>query len=451
MMVSKPGLKLLDALRELRETRRELAQAIQQPVFLEKGMLERLQEVVNSLGQLKPGKPMRCPEEYVTEWKEYLDGKRTIMEPRALRYLCWEPDVVTNSRFQDYLDTHEVDLSSRSLQGMVRACHARWSPDFASGQIAARVRDRLEKYNGPNRVLSRWREGLSMILGPRGSHEFAFEMTESRRPITKHCEHWAVDEQSMYVRDAVRVAVQESRDQIKTKSDAFRYLLDLFSWPRWNVEHFKAEISSTILYLGSNAESEVRESFTRFVLNDTRLGDPRLPKNSKNWLGIIDKAQNLFVQWLSIADIKFFFEHVLPDGNDPHGRKPFWLRYVPQLRKSRPLLGYEDEVRLRRTMSQFESSIGNFGYSTYSSAFLLEFDDIMVVEFSQYGNACYIYKKDVAQRVIPDFWTSRRLDTGRLKQSKICYTRIAHRGGWQQEMEGTLAQCGVRPAWRRPR
>lgn len=451
MMVSKPGLKLLDALPELRETRRELAQAIQQPVFLEKGLLERLQEVVNSLGQLKPGKPMRCPEEYVTEWKECLDGKRTIIEPRALRYLCWEPEVAIDSRFQNYLDTHEVNLSSRSLQGLVRACHARWSPDFASGQIAARVRDRLQNYNGSNRVLCRWKEGSTTILGPRGSHEFAFEMIESRHAISKHCEYWAVDEQSLYAQDAVRMTIQQCREQINNKSDAYQYLLELFSWPRWKVEHFKAEFSATILCLGSTASAEMRDLFTRFVLGDARLGDPRLPRNSKNWLGVTDKAQTLFVQWLSIADIKFFFEHVLPDGNDPHGRKPFWLRYVPQLRKSRPLLGLDDELRLKRTVSQFESSIGNFGYSTFSSAFLLEFDDIMVVEFSQYGNACYIYTKDVAQRVIPDFWTPQRVDTGRLKQSKICRTRVVHRGSWQQEMERILAQCGVRPAWRRPR
>ena len=47
----------------------------------------------------------------------------------------------------------------------------------------------------------------------------------------------------------------------------------------------------------------------------------------KNWLGIQVARQRL-LQWLSRADIHFFFEHVLPKGTDPHGRKTFWLKYV---------------------------------------------------------------------------------------------------------------------------
>jgi len=65
----------------------------------------------------------RCPAAYVLDWQRYLLEPQQRLAPRAVRYLCWEPSVATDTRFQTYLDTEVGTLSSRSLQGLVWCCH----------------------------------------------------------------------------------------------------------------------------------------------------------------------------------------------------------------------------------------------------------------------------------------------------------------------------------------
>src|SRR5205823_10189720 len=110
-------------------------------------------------------RPPRGTDEYLHDWQRYLADPRQRLTPRALRYLCWESKVATTSRFQDCLDQSAGELSTRMLQGLVRSCHVLWSPTFAAGAVVARyVQQRLEKYQGPHRVLARWREHAEMLL-----------------------------------------------------------------------------------------------------------------------------------------------------------------------------------------------------------------------------------------------------------------------------------------------
>jgi len=129
-------------------------------------------------------------------------------------------------------------------------------------------------------------------------------------------------------------------------------------------------------------------------------------------------------------DINFFFEHVLPDGTDPHGRKAFWLRYVSRVLMSRPLLNRDDEVRLRVTMQSQHEQMGHCGHvrGRESSAFLLDFGPIVVVEFSRVNNACYLYEKPNSEKVIPDFWSPEPFTIYGLKNRILAAETIGHGG-----------------------
>lgn len=83
---------------------RDFNQEVEQPFSRYEAPLERLRATIDSLGQVKPAKQVRVPEDYIQQWKEFLTRKRERLESRAGRYLCWEPDVATDARFQDYLD-----------------------------------------------------------------------------------------------------------------------------------------------------------------------------------------------------------------------------------------------------------------------------------------------------------------------------------------------------------
>src|SRR5207237_1454654 len=117
------------------------------------------------------------------------------------------------------------------------------------------------------------------------------------------------------------------------------YLLTaLLPWSRWTIKDFHAAIGATILHPVTATTDGMPEQLTKLVLADVRLGDPRLPSQTRNWLGLPQEARQWFVLWLSRADITFFFDHVLPESKDQEERKALWLRYVPRVLRSRPLL-----------------------------------------------------------------------------------------------------------------
>jgi hypothetical protein len=156
----------------------------------------------------------------------------------------------------------------------------------------------------------------------------------------------------------------------------------------------------------------------------------------------------------------FFFESVLPKGEDPQGRKEFWLRYVPSIKRSRPLLCRADKERLRRDLREKGLKLDHAGtmdeWST-ASAFLLDFGPVLVIEFSETGNACYIYKQKDIEKVITDFWTLQPFAQRKLRRKDLPHERIVHRqrkspwhsGGWEDSAAQLLAKFDIRPGTKR--
>lgn len=419
---------------------------------------KNLQATILGLGQAKAAKSLRCPEEYVNQWKTYVQNSESWLDGRAVRYLCWEPEVATSQRFQYYLDQAQIDLNARALQGLVRCCHAQWSPEFARSQTVTRVRDRLERYEGPNRLLSGWRDNSSIILGPKGAEEFGAEMLQRLQRVKQHCETWGIgDESSLYVQAAVRHATEVCRNQMDRVPTLRDYLFtELFSWNGWAPDLFKLEVSRTILHPSTTQSADVQECARRFVLDDARLGDPRRAnENRLKWIGI-SEAERRVIEWLSQLDIVFFFESVLPKGEDPQGRKEFWLQYVSAIKKSRPLLRREDKERLHRDLREKGLKLVDFGamdeWST-ASAFLLDFGPLLVIEFSETGNACYVYRKNDTDKIVPDFWASKPFVQRKLRRTDLPHDRIVHRqrkspwhsGGWEDSAAQLLARFDIRP------
>ncbi len=432
---------LLDALRGLEAATRLFIQDTNQHLPKPETLLTDLEKTINGLG-LKPASNPKPRPDYVQQWHEYLAGQQQNLEHRTVRYLCSEPDIATNEQFQDYLDQEDVSLSARSLQWLVRSCHNRWSSEFATSSIIGRIRRRLERYDGQDRLLTKWRDNSQIILGQHGPERFASRMIENRQPIKAYTEAWKIEEQSAYFQEVVRMASGFCRDQVRSDAALGQYFLsELLSWHGWALEKFKHEIGETVLSSATERQ-DFKEDLQRFVLGDDRLRDPRLPRNRTNWLGVPENACLRFMQWLEREYIEFFFEHALPPGHDPHGRKPFWLRYVNQVRMSRPLLSTDDEYRLQRQIREKSLLFGRITKTT--SAFLLDFGPILVIEFSKTGNACFVYEKQASDELIPDFWSIRRFIFERLKQERACVARIVHRPGWQEEMRRVLARYGIR-------
>ena len=94
-------------------------------------------------------------------------------------------------------------------------------------------------------------------------------------------------------------------------NDLCHYLFaELLTWQLWSNTSFK-EIVAKLILDGHYQREAQREILQNFILSDDRLGDPTL-KNGRNWADMDRNAHENFIQWLSRADIVFFFEHVLP-------------------------------------------------------------------------------------------------------------------------------------------
>lgn len=449
MIQSSPGSGLHDALRGLQFAVRRLETEVKPEP--NRPNLERLEKAVRSLDVPRAVRPPVGLDEDIRQWKEYLAGRIQSLAPRTVRNLCWHPEAATHERFHSYLDRDTASIGSRALQGLIWSCHASWSRQSARDEIVRKVRMRLEEYTGPNRLLLKWKPVSKMILGEDGAERFGCEMVRETRPIQAFCQQWGVQEQSSYVQDAVSQAAGFCRDRMDRDPAPREYLLtELLPWQQWLPDRFKAEVSQTILHHSGKTEA-VRERIRRFALDDRRLGDPRLSQNKPHWIGIHD-AERRVIEWLSRHDIIFFFEHVLPSNrDDPHGRKQFWLRYVHRVAQSRPLLNQDDRIRLRPVLQTKGKESAHFGrIDGPTSAFLLDFGDIVVVEFSRPGNACYIYSKaDFTRRILTDFYTSEILTVGRLKWKTVSLLPGAdwdgvHRAGWEVAAGQLLARYGIR-------
>ena len=158
--------------------------------------------------------------------------------------------MATESRFQDCLDQSAGDLNDpyvtrtgallpRVLVSNLCCC----------GAVARCVQQRLEKYQGPRRVLARWREHAEMLLGPQGHCLFADSLLAARVPIKKHCEAWALEESSQYVLEAMRHAVRACQEHLGDKAALRTYLLTtLLPWAGWPVQDFHTAVGTTILH-----------------------------------------------------------------------------------------------------------------------------------------------------------------------------------------------------------
>ncbi|MGO9058934.1 MAG: EH signature domain-containing protein [Candidatus Binataceae bacterium] len=441
----------LVALAGLRSLRLVLEREAHQPFAGLDIDLKTLRARVGQVGNTqKAATPRVSVDEYRKQWHEFCQGKLDRLSSRAERTLCWDADIATSFRFQDYLDRLTA-LSARSLQGLIRSCHQRWSDEFAQSLPAARVHARLNGYKGPNQVIRLWQGRLDMILGARAAETFGQLLSATGKPVHETCEAWNLDESTAFLLRAVRAALEVSLSDADRNLDIGRHLVrNLLGWPRWPDADFRRQSANIIL--ATQVTTSFAEELKRFVLDEPRLGDPRLLRNIANWMGL-DQAKSVFTQWLSRDDIVFFFEHVLPKGQDPHGRKAFWLHYIKHIKRSRPLLSWEDRSRLQAVRDK----VGNFGHiEENTSAFMLDFGRVVAVEFSRAGNACYLYEKATFEKLIPDsdFWAAKPFRFQNLKRKPPAVGKISHfmstdaRGfpHWNGEMASFLAKYGIRPS-----
>jgi hypothetical protein len=178
-----------------------------------------------------------------------------------------------------------------------------------------------------------------------------------------------------------------------------------------------------------------------FVLREERLGDPRRHPGRWDNMGLSAEAETI-KGWLSEEDLKFFFDLIMEGQEDRHHRRDFWLRYVHRVTNSSVVIGGADRDRLRRQLNELRTRGRTYANLNARdvSAFIMDFGNALVVEFSRTGHACFIYEANTGQRKIVNL-QANEFSVSRLKALQAVSERIVHdrSGNWMQKVRQHLA------------
>jgi EH_Signature domain len=194
-----------------------------------------------------------------------------------------------------------------------------------------------------------------------------------------------------------------------------------------------------------SAGSALRDTVKDFVLREERLGDPR--RNPTQWTnaGLATEAETV-TSWLSEEDLRFFFDSIMKGQPDPHGRYQFWLRYVDRVRNFRVAIGEKyrqsHRVELDGLKKRGRSYAELDGWD--ASAFIMDFGSVIVVEFSQTGNACSVHEAKAGREKIGDL-RANKFYKSKLKRPlrSLGWFRHDHDGNWKREVRQYLSGFGV--------
>ena len=259
--------------------------------------LPKLAAAVDSMVSVFPASPPYDPR-YTEEWIAFASGNRKDLEPGALRYLCWEPNIATSEPFLAYLWRARLSLKFRPLAGLVRSCHAVWKPAPGIFPAAGVIKDLVKQYEGPSRVILKWKSNLNAIFGVQGPETLGRNLIIEKKKVSPFLEEWYLDPQSPFARQVVERAAALCRDQFTEPSLAVMRALfgELLPWAGWDIAALRQEIGALILCA---ADGQARNTLQKFVMMHRSLGDPRLPKNSANWAGVGQEAKKRFEEWLA--------------------------------------------------------------------------------------------------------------------------------------------------------
>ena len=419
--------------------------------------LHRLQESAREVSSPKALKPPAATKNTLELWRKAKAAQSfEALTRRDLRQLTWEPEAVFDRSFHDLMDQTwaGTPFSGRVLQALVRSFHKVWLPEREGKPTAGWLRGLL---NGPTRdsnLLRKWKAEPSVILGPGGPDALARKLLADDRPIAEVALQWGLDErtpffESAVVEGAIPVALATSTSQAKTLTQLSTRFLP---WGKRNLalERYKSLLGAVVLNPRFASPGLDQDALKAFVLGADGLGDPRLIANRARWTGVADEARTQVLHWLTTADIGLFFESIMTDARDRHGRKPFWLRYLDSIVTSRPLLSVSDRARIAGRFRGKEEELRHVGSVSgqTSSAFILLFPNVIVVEFADMGRA-YCYTGERRLKLEQAMWRSEPFGHLDLKSIHSAAESVAHMKGWEYRMETALAQFGIRPGSRR--
>lgn len=403
-------------------------------------------------------------------WKSIKASKQwDELTRRDLRDLVSIPEAFCDPQLLALIHS-ERPFNKRLLTTVFRAYLSHWqSLKVLRPKWSSLIAEALEQPDLIQRhwaAFHHWRKIAPWLLGENASEKLAQDLMYSTGSLSSAinsylqidvgCPVGSLGEHSRQF--LLNGLLQLNKAQIRdTLSQALQY---------WVNPSDSAWLSSLILTVHRINDELLIEQVKIWFLHADKFGDLRLNPQG-GWSQISPEAQQVFRSWLSQADLKFFFDFVIEDRNDEHGRKAFWMKYLNQVKNSRVLISPElrdnKQARLKEMRERGETQPGLI---SGSSTFIMETNDYYIVEFAKKPNAAYVYGKRDTQfkstlQLIQKLLRFERvpsLSTESLRLGEVIpqisnqdagigyhNIRCFHRSGWENVLSRWLISRGIRP------
>lgn len=439
------GGKLSTAFRNLLELSRQHA-AIETPK-IENARLPKIADSIRvDRVQARPVEDVSL----LLKWREALKANGVDhLTSRELRRLSWEPEVALSDAYLTELRMRDLPLGRGFLKGLVFSVLTSWGENNSR-----RLLGYLREYEKVANASPYLKKIAPYILAEDGHITTANALIAAKSTVQRTLsEIFGIAlSTTKYAHEVLAVVIEVGHQKVLSSSKEERSWFYAEILQHVNKEVLLLCLEKVVSAIDGSKNDAAKEEFKRFVLHHPNLGDPRLPGYEGNWPK--DKQITAkVIEWLSQSDIKFFFELFIEKQSDRQGRKQFWLKYAHLVKGTRVIVSQHDNRRLARQISEMREEIGTSNLfadlqesNEKSTAFLMDFGKVIVVEFSSYGHSCYFYSSDskfpFLQRSL--FWGTNSFSKLVLKSTKGATEYHSHHDGWEYKFENVLARYGLR-------
>jgi hypothetical protein len=457
---------IADAIERMRLDLRELqsssiAQRLDPEPYL-KELTRTIRRLEQRLDSGVPPKPPMNAEEVWARWR-LLGYDLLKLGKREVRSMCVSPETALRPRLVTAIANHPEYLARPStIFGMANAYWHKWRSMEEPQQIESLIWSAISKGGmaSQSKVLAQWRRHR-FLFSSEAASGIAQIVVRDRKAPKLVCADLFVDPNTTLARQshaaateqAVRILLSgEATCAEESALQELHWIVTNLATQELDHETFRLSMAKLILSKLPERCPSFQRALTEVVHTDSRMGDPRLPDRAVNWRTLPDEARARFVSWIAGETLQFFFETLVPRNDENRRRADFWLQYVRRSRNLRDFqvaVSREDESKIKAIRAKTMPSYSRMKSWDSTSAFLMAFqgygEDYVIIEFSETGNAAYIYEKSVfeqkgARMRSPTYGLNKDL-----KRMAEVRQRIVHVGSWENAARSRLAELGIKP------
>ena len=392
-------------------------------------------------------------------WATFAAGRFELsaINDLEIRTLCIAEETAMQPEFIASLSCAPEKLRrSRCLYGLVHNYFLAWRGMLNPSAVEGLLITAFTSYSTKNPVVQKWLAHPDLFSSQAAS-SLAAEICAGQKSVDDTLRSYYIGPLTKLAL-SVRAAVADSAGQAFRQSESSHDQDWSLRYLRWVVEdvlsdltpdsHFAAIISLLILSESARNSQPFMRALRMFIQSHKRLGDPRLRESSPNWRAIAPAAAQRYLSWLARDSIIFFFNTILPDTSENRRRKEFWLGYHDSIKDFQVAVSEDDLWKIRSNHKASDLVAYSQVAHPTTSAFLMQFDGYqgkyLVVEFSETGNAAYIFRLAAFESLDVTLRTPRFDLRRHLKFDKT--HRIIHNGNWEIAASYMLSsEFGIRP------